>query len=263
MNLPRRAACLTLVLAAAWPGLSLAQNAATAPTLRLGVEGAYPPFSEIGPDGKLKGFDIDMAQALCAKLGVTCTLVQQEWDGMIPALNARKFDAIIASMAITEERQRQVAFSAPYYSTPVRWVARAGSVAGTSPAQLKGKRVGVQRSSIHDRYATQQVPGIEVVRYAKQDDVFLDLAAGRIDLVLSDSVAADLGFLKRPAGKGFAFVGAPVEHPIFGQGAGIAVRKADAALAQRFSEAIRALRADGTYQKIQARYFDFDVYGRP
>jgi arginine/ornithine transport system substrate-binding protein len=256
----RRASLTVLVLAVITVPV-LAQTGADAKRLRLGVEGAYPPFSEVGPDGRLKGFDIDMALALCERIGVQCTLVQQEWDGMIPALNARKFDAIIASMAITEERQRQVAFSAPYYSTPVRWIARLGSLPGVAPAQLKGKRIGVQRSSIHDRYVTQMVPGAEVVRYARQDDVYLDLAAGRVDLVLGDSVAADLGFLKRPAGKGFGFVGAAVEHPIFGQGAGIAVRKADAALAERFSAAIRAMRADGSYQKIQSRYFDFDIYG--
>jgi len=106
------------------------------------------------------------------------------------------------------------------------------------------------------------VPGAEVVRYARQDDVFLDLAAGRLDLVLCDSVAADLGFLKRQAGKGFGFVGAAVEHPIFGQGAGIAVRKADTALQAKFNTAIAAIRANGVYKKINDKYFDFDVYGK-
>ena len=231
--------------------------------LRIGIEAAYPPFAFKTPDGQIAGFDYDIGNALCEEMKVECKWIEQEFDGLIPALKVRKFDAVLSSMSITEDRKKSVDFTGKYYATPAKLAMKAGTEVKDPLVDLKGKKVGVQRSSVYDRYATDLFApaGIEVVRYAKQDDVFLDLAAGRIDLVLSDSVAADLGFLKRPAGKGFAFVGAPVEHPIFGQGAGIAVRKADAALAQRFSEAIRALRADGTYQKIQARYFDFDVYG--
>lgn len=253
-------------LAALLAALSLAPAAqAQAPDwkkVRIGVEGAYPPFSEVGPDGKLKGFDIDMAWALCAEMKAECTLVQQEWDGMIPALNARKFDAILASMAATDERRKSVNFSDKYYSTPARLVAKAGTTLQPTAEGLKGKKLGVQRATIHDRYATDNFKGAEIVRYAKADEVYLDLAAGRLDLIMADSVAVDGGFLKKPQGKGFAFFGPPYNDvKYFGTGSSIAVRKADEALAQKFNAAIKALRANGTYKKIQDKYFDFDVYG--
>lgn len=230
--------------------------------VRIGVEGAYPPFSEVGTDGKLKGFDIDMALALCAEMKAECTLVQQEWDGMIPSLQARKFDAIIASMAITPERQKQVNFTSKYYNTPPAFLGK-GTPRDISPAALKGKKIGVQRTTSHDRYATQYYKDSEIVRYAKQDEVFLDLAAGRIDVALCDQVAGSEGFLKKPAGKGFAVLGNPVDDPaIFGTGSGIALRKADTALLDKFNAAIVAVRANGSYKKIQDKYFDFDVYGK-
>jgi arginine/ornithine transport system substrate-binding protein len=230
--------------------------------VRIGVEGGYPPFSELTPDGQLKGFDIDIARALCTEMKADCTLIQQEWDGMIPALQARKFDAIVASMSITEERKKVVNFTDRYYHTPARMLARTGSLRDIAPAALKGKKIGVQRGTIHDRYLTANYKDSEVVRYAKQADVFLDLASGRLDAMLCDSIAAELGFLKLPAGKGFAFVGPVVDDPvIFGAGSGIALRKADTALQQKFNAAIRAIRANGVYKKVQDKYFDFDVFG--
>ena len=231
--------------------------------IRIGVEGAYPPFSEVGPDGKLKGFDIDIAMALCAEMKAECTLVAQEWDGIIPALQSRKFDAIIASMAITEERLKVVNVTAKYYNTPSRLVAKVGAKLDASAAGLKGKRIGVQRSTIQDRFATATFTQSEIVRYAKADEVYLDLAAGRVDVVLSDTVAVDGGFLKKPQGKGFAFFGPNYDDPkIFGTGSGIAVRKADATLQAKFNAAIPAIRANGVYKKINDKYFDFDVYGK-
>ena len=230
--------------------------------LRIGVEGAYPPFSEIGTDGKLKGFDIDIAMALCAKMKVDCTLVQAEFDAMIPALRAKKFDAIVASMSITPERKKSVDFSVKYYQTPARFVARAGTKLDISPAGLKGKKIGVQRATTHDRFASATFKASEIVRYSKQDEVFLDLASGRLDGTLLDSVAADVGFLKTPAGKGYAFIGPVYADPaFFGDGAGIAVRKGDDALRKKLDEAIAAIRADGSFKQIQDRYFAFDIYG--
>ena len=250
---------LALLLAAAAPAHAQAPDWKK---VRIAVEGAYPPFSEIGPDGQIKGFDIDIANALCADMKAQCTLVQQEFDGMIPALNARKFDAVIASMSITEERKRSVAFSDKYYATPARLVGRKGSNLVPTAAGMKGKRIGVQRSTTHDRFATDTFKDSEIVRYTGEDQVFLDLQSGRIDAVMADSVAVDSGFLKRPAGKDFAFFGpAFTEDRYFGTGAGIAMRKGDVALKAKFDQAIKDIRANGTYQKIQAKYFDFDVYG--
>ena len=224
----RHLATLALLLVAATAACAQAPDWKT---IRIAVEGAYPPFSEVGPDGRIKGFDIDIANALCADLKAQCTFVQQEFDGMIPALNARKFDAVIASMSITEERKRSVAFSDKYYATPARLIARKGTPLVPTPQGMKGKRIGVQRSTIHDRFATDTFKDSEIVRYTGQDQVFLDLASGRIDAVQVDAVAADSGFLQRPAGKDFAFLGPEFDDPkYFGAGAGIAMRKGDVEL---------------------------------
>jgi len=255
----RPLATLALLLAAA---TSACAQAPDWKKIRIAVEGAYPPFSEVGPDGRIKGFDIDIANALCADLKAQCSFVQQEFDGMIPALNARKFDAMVASMSITEERKRSVAFTDKYYNTPARLVAKKGTTLVATAAGLKGKRIGVQRSTIHDRFVTDTFKDSEIVRYTGQDQVFLDLQSGRIDASMEDAVAADAGFLKRPAGKDFAFFGPEYNDPkYFGTGAGIAVRKGDTDLVARLNQAIKDIRANGTYQKIEKQYFDFDVYG--
>ena len=254
----------TMALAATVVALAPLAAAQTPAVLKIGVEGAYPPFSEIGTDGKLKGFDIDIAYAMCERLKMTCALVQAEFDAMIPALRAKKFDAIVASMSITPERKKSVDFSDKYYQTPARVVARADSKLEVTPAGLKGKKIGVQRTTIHDRFATTTFKGAQIVRYAKQDEVFLELASGRIDATLMDSVAADVGFLKTPAGKGYAFVGPVYTDPaFFGEGAGIAVRQGDTALRGQLNAALAAMLADGSYKKLAAKYFDFDVYGPP
>jgi arginine/ornithine transport system substrate-binding protein len=230
--------------------------------IKIGVEGAYPPFSQIGIDGKLKGFDIDIANALCEQMKAQCTLVQQEFDGLIPSLQAKKIDAVIASMSITEERQKVVDFTDKYYRTPTRFVAKKNAGLTITAAGLKGKRVGVQRTTTYDRFATDTFKESEIVRYAKQDDVFLDLAAGRLDGTLVDWVAASEGFLKTAAGKEFGFLGPVfIDFKYFGVGAGIAVRKGETVLRNDFNAAIKAIRANGTYKKIQDKYFEFDVFG--
>ena len=230
--------------------------------IKIGVEGAYPPFSQIGTDGKLKGFDIDIANALCEQMKAQCTLVQQEFDGMIPSLQAKKIDAVIASMSSTDERKKIVEFSDKYYHTPARFVGKKSAALTATQAGLKSKRIGVQRTTVHDRFATDTFKESEIVRYAKQDDVFLDLMSGRLDAVLVDQVAASLGFLPLPAAKDFAFFGPVyIEPKYFGYGAGVALRKTDTALRDEFNAAIKAIRANGVYKKINDKYFDFDIYG--
>jgi arginine/ornithine transport system substrate-binding protein len=231
--------------------------------VRIGVEGAYPPFSYTTADGKLEGFDIDIAVALCKAMGVEYKLVAQDWDGIIPALMARKYDAIIASMSITEERKKKVAFTNKYYQTPAKFVTKKGMVKDFTPDVLKGKTVGVQRATIHDNYITDNYgKDVKIKRYATQDEAYLDLAAGRVDFLLADSVALSDGFLKKPEGANYEFVGPDLTDPRwFGNGAGIAIRKRDKDLVEMFNKAIDQIRADGTYKAIQDKYFDFNVYG--
>jgi len=240
----------------------MAGTSAQAAALRVGVEGAYPPFSYKESDGTLKGFDIEIAEAICAELKRECVLIEQDWDGMIPALLARKFDTIIASMSITEERKKRVDFSDKYYNTPAKFVARKGSGLEISKSGLAGKRIGLQRGTTHQCYMEKMYPDVELVLYGTQDEVFQDLAIGRIDAQFSDSIAADDGFLKTDAGKDFEFVGGDQhDEACHGPGAGMAVRKQDTQLRDDLNQAIKAIRANGVYQKINAKYFDFDIFG--
>lgn len=231
--------------------------------VRIGVEGAYPPFSYVQPDGQLAGFDIDIAKALCEAMGAECVLVAQDWDGIIPALLAKKYDAIIASMSITEERKQKVDFSNKYYQTPAKFIMKVGAMTEFSRDAIKGKKVGVQRATIHDRYLTDNYgQDVEVVRYGSQDEAYLDLTAGRVDMLLADSVALSDGFLKKPEGKDYQFIGPDLSDPKwFGEGAGIAIRKGETDLAEKFNKAIDTIRANGTYKQIQDKYFDFNVFG--
>jgi len=230
--------------------------------IRIGVEGAYPPFSWVEKDGTLKGFDIDIAMALCEEIGAECVLVPQDWDGIIPALLARKYDAIIASMSITKERKKKVAFSDKYYNTPAKFARKKGSGITISKAGLKGKTVGVQRGTTHDYFITAEFgDSVEIKRYGTQDEAYLDAIAGRVDLLLADSIAMEDGFLKTDKGKGWEFVGPGYSEPkYFGVGAGIAVRKSDGELAKLFSLAIKVIRSNGVYHMINGKYFAFDVY---
>lgn len=231
--------------------------------VRIGVEGAYPPFSYTEPNGDLAGFDIDIARALGKAMGAEVTLIAQDWDGIIPALLAKKYDAIIASMSITEERKKKVAFSNKYYNTPAKFISKKGAMPAFSKEAIKGKKIGVQRATIHDRYLTDNYgKDVEIKRYGTQDEAYLDLTAGRVDMLLADSIALSDGFLKKPEGADYQFVGPDLSDPKwFGDGAGIAMRKDDADLAEKFNMAIDKIRSDGTYKAIQDKYFDFNVYG--
>ena len=231
--------------------------------IRIGVEGAYPPFSAVTTSGELTGFDIDIANALCDEMGAECTLVQQDWDGIIPALLARKYDAIIASMSITEERKKKVAFTMKYYSTPAKFAQRKGAGIEITKEGLAGKTVGVQRATIHDNFITEEFgEAVDIKRYGTQDEAYLDAQAGRLDLLLADSVAMAEGFVNTEDGADWEFVGPGFSDPkYFGEGAGIAIRKKDQDLVDKFNAAIEAIRANGTYAEINAKYFEFDVYG--
>jgi len=231
--------------------------------VRIGVEGAYPPFSYVQPDGQLAGFDIDIAKALCEAMESECTLVAQDWDGIIPALLAKKYDAIIASMSITEERKQKVDFTHKYYQTPAKFIQEKGMMNAFSKEAMKGRKVGVQRATIHDRYLTDNYgQDVEIVRYSSQDEAYLDLTAGRVDMLLADSVALSDGFLKKPEGQNYEFIGPDLTDPKwFGEGAGIAIRKGETDLAEKFNKAIDTIRANGVYKQIQDKYFDFNVYG--
>jgi lysine-arginine-ornithine-binding protein len=235
-------------------------------TLKVATEGANPPFNSVDASGALVGFDVDIANALCAKMLLTCEIVKQNWDGMIAGLQENKYDAIIASMAITEERRRKIGFSDRYYDTPTVVVAKAdakitlGPDGNPDPASLKGLKIGVRRATVYERFARSQFPTAEIAVYDTGDIANLDLTAGRIDVRIDDILALEEQVIKpdvekyRVFGKGY--VGGE-----FGEGMGVGLRKADEDLRQAFNAAIKAIRADGTYKAINDKYFTIDVYG--
>ena len=237
--------------------------------IRMASEGAYPPFNETGSDGALKGFDIDIGNALCTEMKAKCTWVKQEWDGMIPALIARKFDAIVASMSITEERKAKVDFTNKYYASPVVLIAKTGSPLRPELASLKGRKVAVQRGTVSDNFATKYWAGkgVEIVRYAKQDEAYLDLKSVRVDATFADYWEAYGGFLTKPEGSGYSVAGDQYfgknaeERAVIGEGIGIAVRKKDQDLKAQLNKALAALRSSGKYDEIRKKYFPMDIYG--
>lgn len=230
--------------------------------IRMGTEGAYPPFNLIDKNGELAGFDVEIGKALCAAMEAQCEWVTSDWDGIIPALLAKKFDTIIASMSITEERKQKVAFSDKYYTTPVKFARAKGTGFEISDEALEGKIVGVQSSTVAENFLRGRFGDIVEVRaYGTQDEANLDLLSGRVDLLLADSFV--LGeFLASESGQAAEFVGpAFTDKQYLGEGIGIAVRKEDTALLEKLNQAIQQIREDGTYARINAKYFDFDVYG--
>ncbi|MCV6546856.1 MAG: ABC transporter substrate-binding protein [Cohaesibacter sp.] len=242
--------------------LMVSGAAQAADKLRIGTEGAYPPFNTLTKDGTLVGFDIDIANALCAEMKVECEFVVQDWDGMIPALMANKFDAVIASMSITEERLKKIDFSEKYYNTPPALaVPKDSDMKDASAASLKGKLVGAQSSTTHSEYAEKKLEGIELKLYPTPDEFKLDIEAGRLDAVIEDVTV--LGeWLKSDKGSCCKMLTLLTPDPVInGKGAGVAVRKGETELANKFSAAIKALRANGKYKEINNKYFDFDVYG--
>jgi len=242
--------------------------------VRIATEGAYPPFNYVDAKGKLGGFDIDIANAICAVAKFNCTIVAQNWDGIIPGLNAEKYDLIFAAMTATIERRKVVAFSNKYASMPFRFVAsnRVADAIAAAPGTgidqlktaLKGKTIGLVTASTADPYVRKTFEGVSTLRsYQKMSDVLQDLKAGRIDAYADGALGIDATFLKTATGKGYRFVGAPLTDPAyFGTGVGAAARLKDTELLAKVNTALAQILTDGTYQKIAKKYFDFDIYGQ-
>ena len=230
--------------------------------VRIGTEGAYPPFNNLTADGQLVGFDIDIAKALCEEMKVECEFVTSDWDGIIPALIAGKFDAIIASMSITDERKEVVDFTAKYYNTPPAIaVPKDSEIKGVTPEDLAGIRMGAQSATTHSNYAEEKFPDVDLQLYPTPDEYKLDLASGRIDAAIDDVIVLD-EWLKTDDGACCRILGTLTPDPMInGEGAGIAIRKGEDELREMFNKAIEAIRANGKYKEINDKYFAVDVYG--
>ncbi|NUT79086.1 ABC transporter substrate-binding protein [Pseudomonas sp. C1C7] len=230
--------------------------------IRFGVDPSYAPFESRAADGSLVGFDIDIGNAICAQLKAKCVWVESPWDSVIPGLKAKKFDGILSSMSVTEKRLKQIDFSDKIYHTPSSLVARKGSDIKPELESLTGKRIGVEMGSTQEAYAKAHWAsnGVAVTSYQNQDLVYQDLLSGRLDAALQDTVQSDMGFLKTEQGRDFGFAGEAVhDTQTLGFGASIGLRKEDTELKQAINEALAEIHRNGTYEKIQAKYFDFDI----
>lgn len=232
--------------------------------IRFASAGDYPPFNMIGDDKTLQGFDIDIAKALCDRIKAECEFVVQDWDSLVPALLARRIDAVAASMAITEERRRQVEFTVKYYDKPIALVARSDAAPrDADPASWVGRTVGVQAATTYATYLRDQFQprGVTVKAYPSETDALADLAAGRIAGVLGDSVTLYDWLDRGSTGRCCRFVLPEIKDPrYFGEGAGIALRKEDRDLKQLLDKAIADIVRDGTYERINRKYFAFSLY---
>lgn len=247
-------------------------TAATAPAdtagmeIKFGTDASYAPFESSNAAGEIVGFDIDIAKAMCDEMKAKCTFANQAWDGIIPGLTSKKYDVIASSMDITAERKQSVLFTQKIWSAPSRFIAKTGSTIQITPEGLKGKTIGVQATTSQEKYVKQYFPDANVKPYKTIEDAYNDLTAKRVEVVFGDGVVMTEGFLKKPAGKDFAQLGADIlaaaDPAILGEGTGFAVRKEDTALADKLNKAFDAIRANGKYKTIADKYFTFDIYGQ-
>lgn len=237
-----------------------------AQTLRIGIDPSNPPFSKLGPGNQITGFDAEIADALCRQMARKCKVVAQDWDAAIPDLNAHKIDALVSSMAITEERMRLVTFTRPYYNTPARLVVRRGTRTEVDPPEkLKGLTLGVEAGTVYETLArgVYEPAGVKIMAFSGGvDQVWNALITRKVDATVND-VVVNTDFLKSAKGKPFIEVGPPITNPRYlGAGAAIAVAKDNSVLAARLDEALLAIYKNGEYAKIRARYFNFDIWAK-
>jgi octopine/nopaline transport system substrate-binding protein len=270
---------LALVSAAVVTAPALAE---TARTVRLATEGAFRPWNWTEPDGTLAGFEIELYKDLCARAKLECSMQAQAFDGMIPALNAGKFDAIMAGMSATAKREEVVLFTVSYGSTGQSFAALKSTPLANLPDKgalfalgtdeagakaeidklkplLKGKVIGVQSSSIAASFLDKYLKGVvEVREYKTTEQHDLDLIAGRVDLIMA-SMAYLTTAGSRLGNEDMTITGPRFQGGILGKGSAIGLRKSDTELKARFDEAIRAAVADGTIKRLSDKYFGYDV----
>ncbi len=256
---------------------------ANSQTIRIGTEGAYPPWNNLNSAGELEGAEIDFGNEACKRMGVTCEWVTQDWDGIIPALLQGKYDIIIAGMSITEERKEKVNFTTGYMTDGARFAVLKNSglanlnIAGMAKVNLNnaggkeqaaigqliaamdGKTVCVQSSTIHQNFLEKHMSGaVDVKLYQAVDDHNLDLAAGRCDAVLAD-VGSIIDFMESDGGVDVAFTGPTFSGGVFGDGVGGAVRKEDTEILEMWNAAISEMSKDGTTAEITKQWFGRDI----
>ncbi|WP_227317830.1 arginine ABC transporter substrate-binding protein ArtJ [Cedecea davisae] len=228
-----------------------ALNAGAADKISFGSSATYPPFESLDAGNQIVGFDIDLAKALCKQMQADCTFTNHAFDSLIPSLKFRKYDAVISGMDITPERAKQVAFTNPYYANSAVVIAKKGLF--KSLDDLKGKRIGMENGTTHQKYLQDKHPEVKTVSYDSYQNAIIDLKNGRIDGVFGDTAVVNEWLKTNPQ---LGTVGEHVTDPqYFGTGLGIAVRPDNQALLKKLNDALAAIKADGTYQKISNEWF--------
>lgn len=226
-------------------------SAAAADKISFGSSATYPPFESLDASSQIVGFDIDLAKALCKQMQADCTFTNHAFDSLIPSLKFRKYDAVISGMDITPERSKQVAFTDPYYANSAVVIAKKGAF--KSLDELKGKRIGMENGTTHQKYLQDKHPEIKTVSYDSYQNAIIDLKNGRLDGVFGDTAVVNEWLKTNPQ---LSTVGEHVTDPqYFGTGLGIAVRPDNKALLKKLNDALAAIKADGTYQKISQQWF--------
>ncbi|AIU88163.1 arginine ABC transporter substrate-binding protein [Pectobacterium odoriferum] len=238
-----------LVLATLLAGIAFSATAAD--NIRFASSATYPPFESLDASNEIVGFDMDLAKALCKQMQATCTFTNQAFDSLIPALKFRRYDAVISGMDITPERSKQVAFTQPYYANSAVVIAQKGKFSDF--AAMKGKRIGMENGTTHQKYMHDKHPEVQTVSYDSYQNAVLDLKNGRIDGVFGDTAVVNEWIKTNPE---LATVGEHVtDAEYFGTGLGIAVRPDDKALLEKLNKALDAIKADGTYKTINDKWF--------
>ena len=232
----------------------------------IAMDATYQPFESVGPDGKLVGFEVDLANALCDEIKLKCKLVNIGWDGLIPGLVAKKFDALMTSMNITEERKKTIDFTVPYYRMQNRFVAKKGANIAITKEGLKGKTIAVQTGTAQDNFVTEQFGDVATIqRYTGAGEPYLELLNGRADLHFGFIVQINDGFLSKGVhDKMFEFTGPTFtgkDNKKLGEGVAVGVRKQDTELRDRLSAGLTAMKKNGSFKKVNDKYFPFDISG--
>lgn len=241
--------------------LAIGSVATAQDSLRFGIDPTFKPMEFKNPDGSLTGFSYEVGEAICAELGRDCVWVESDWDGIIPGLLAGNFDAIISSMSITPKRMEVLDFTSPYQRGGSRFVVPEGTELDDSQGGLDGVKIGVQRGTVDHDYVRANYPDADIRPYPGQDEIWLDLAAGRLDAGFVGNIPA-AAFFETDAGKGFESVGSLHNDPaIYGVGAGIAVRPGEDELLNDLNTALATIIGNGVFREINDRYFDYDITG--
>ena len=220
--------------------------------LRIGTEGAYAPFNYTNADGTLGGFDVEIANAICDDLQMTCEIIAQDWDGIIPGLKAGKYDAIVAAMSVTPERAKQVAFTDPYFSNALVFLAKKdSSFDPANSSDINAHSIAAQRSTISSQWLENAYPKADMKLYDTLSNAFLDLGSGRVDAMISDKLPA-LEWLGSASGSNYAIKGDEID---INDNFAIAVRPNDEALQTKINKSLANLKSNGTYDKINQKYF--------